>query len=448
MKTLATLRAAILSSQPQCDLKTIHWVVQVAATTQRKGHLSNERRLSKALRDWTAETEASKKSPSENFRIPIRKWRDARSADIKKLECRYTANISICLAAVASWTHNRKVRVHYEWVWDGEFVYIVQADECDEVKNGVDPTKLVKSQSPKKISAKTLKFRAAIEQDFQSYRKLANAKLYRELGYSPVDFYVLDVSSELDSILQYGICSPELISDLEVLTARPLVIRTDGAHIPKAKHDMLPRSDELRSASAAAAWLIGDFRKKIIELDLVHSGLCLISHHFIPASASAWCQAQPNKRRVRIESLWGIPEGIYWYAHDVFDVDTKHASAMKPIEKPYNFVVRERLRYKKRFVAPNEAGDWVVHEAASGFDWKRSIKHQDWIEEIAWTSRKIAESLNKAVVVMWFIDIPSKVSRHKVIPWFHTGWQLEGPTPTKAVPRKKSQVPKRSQYAP
>ncbi|WP_186378505.1 nucleoside triphosphate pyrophosphohydrolase, partial [Yersinia intermedia] len=248
--------------------------------------------------------------------------------------------------------------------------------------------------------------------------------------------YILNDNNEIDLIIKDNKCSQELINDLEQLTKRPLVIRTDGLDIPAQQHQMLPRSDELRSCEAAVKWLLGDFRNKILELDLQDKKLCLISHHFIPASASAWCLAQPNKRKVRIESLWGIPEGLYWYAHDVFDVDTKVSSIINQDNKPENFYINERLRYKGRFVAPNDNGEWVVHDVADGFDWKRSIKNKEWIEEIAWTSRKIAIHLKKPVVIMWFIDIPNVISNHAVIPWYHESWKHAGSSP-KAAPRKK-----------
>src|SRR3546814_13450234 len=86
---------------------------------------------------------------------------------------------------------------------------------------------------------------------------------------------------------------------------------------------MLPRSDELRSLEAAVEWLKGPFRQSMQSLEAA-TDIVLIGHHFIPAAASAWCQAKPDERRVRVESLWGIPDGIYYYAHDVYDVDTVH----------------------------------------------------------------------------------------------------------------------------
>jgi predicted house-cleaning noncanonical NTP pyrophosphatase (MazG superfamily) len=434
--TIQELSSKIGLSHPEMDMINIHWIVQLLAPFQLKGHLSNERRLSEALRDWVAEAEATAHTPPETHRIPIRKWRDARTLEIKKLEYAYKTNYLDGLRDIAHWAHARAIRVHFEWVWDGSNVYVVQADECEETTNGVDPTQLTTSQALTELTFNPEAFRIATEDDYKNYVKLANAKLYREIGYTAISFYVLDLKEELELIIKTGQCSSRLKSDLEHLTVRPLVIRTDGLKIPSAQKQMLPRSNELRSTEAALEWLMITFKEKINELNLADSELCLIAHHFIPASASAWSQAHPDKRRVRIESLWGLPEGLYWYAHDVFDVDTNYRSTKNVQKTPANMSIRERLRYKGRFVAPNEDGEWIVHNTAAGYDWKRSIKRKDWIEEIAWSSRKIAENLGKSVVIMWFVDIPKTTMKHAVIPWYHEEWKHEGTLP-KAAPRKK-----------
>ena len=436
LSTIETLRDKIRDTHPNINMSDIHWIIQVYAQSHLKGHLSNERRLSEHLRDWVAEVEANENTPSQLHKIPLRKWRDARPLEIKKLDYPYRYNCLEGLKDIAHWAHSRAIRVHFEWVWNGKQIYVVQADECEDFAHGADPTKLTTSQTVEAINFAPKVFRVATETDYEQYVKLANAKLYREIGYTAISFYVLDLKSELDQILRTGTCSQNLKDDLLRLTERPLVIRTDGANIPASQKQMLPRSNELRSLASALDWLTTVFRNKINELDLADSGLCLIAHHFIPASASAWSQAHPDKRRVRIESLWGLPEGLYWYAHDVFDVDTNYNSTKNLKKTPKKLSIRERLRYKGRFVAPDENGEWVVHDTAAGYDWKRSIKRTDWIEEIAWSSRRIAESAGKPVVIMWFVDIPKSTMKHAVIPWYHEDWKHEGELP-KAAPRKK-----------
>lgn len=435
IETIELLCARINSLHQKIILSDIHWIIQPFIKSRQKGHLSNERRVSEQLRDWVAEIEATETSPSQIHKIPIRKWRDARPLEIKKLEYAYNSNLFEGLKDIAHWAHSRAIRVHFEWVWDGKRIYVVQADECEDFAYGIDPSKLTTIQSVGAIDYSPNVFRVASAADYENYIKLANSKIYRDIGYTAISFYVMDTKHELEQIIRTGSCSDRLRYDLQRLTERPLVIRTDGQDIPESQKQMLPRSNELRDLESAEKWLTTEFKEKILQLNLEDSGLCLISHHFIPASASAWSQAHPDKRRVRIESLWGLPEGLYWYAHDVFDVDTKYRSTKNVEKLPKKLSIRERLRYKGRFVAPDHKGDWIVHQTAAGPDWNRSIKRTDWIEEIAWSSRRIAEAAGKPVVIMWFVDIPKTTMKHAVIPWYHEEWKHEGIP--QAAPRKK-----------
>lgn len=436
------LRKSIERS-PEVDPKSVHWVVQQLLPTKAKGHLSNESRVAENKRDWVVEVEAFAGQAIESHPISLRRWRDSQPPSNELLFCPYRENYIQCLKVVAKWAYDQLIRVHFEWVWDGFSVYIVQADGCDEHSGGIEPRDLVRSFSSPKILATSLRvFREATEADFQSYRKLANAKTYRELGYDVVPFFVLDDQDEVRRIIEDGACSEDLLSDLVILTQRALVIRSDGQNVPDELRQMLPRSEELRSAEDAKKWLLEIFGKKAVESSLktgatlAGSSPCLIAHHFLPATAAAWSQARPDHRRVRIESLWGLPEGLYWHAYDVFDVDTQTASVTTDSPRPSKFVVRERRRYKEHFIAPDRNGNWVLHKTASGPDWQRSIKRTDWIEEIAWTSRKIAKAFGGPVVVMWFVDVPAAASPHQVMPWYHEPCQV-GASPHKAAPRRK-----------
>jgi predicted house-cleaning noncanonical NTP pyrophosphatase (MazG superfamily) len=421
---------------------SVHWVVQELIRSIEKGQLSNERRVAQDKRDWLAEIEAAPLHAGEIHRIPLRTWRDKRPPTEAPLACVYRESIIDKLVVVARWTYERLIRVHFEWVWDGANLYVVQADPCDEVARGKNPHSLVKASIGTISPPLGLEvFRPASERDFQTYRKLANANLYRKLGYASVPFYVLDNAHELKNIVIEGRCSDAVVRDLRKLTAQPLVIRTDSSDSNRILREMLPRSDELRNAEAAIQWLVKRFRSKVNASSatgarLADVDLCLIAHHYVPAAASAWCQALPNQRRVRIESLWGIPEGLYWYAYDVFDVDTGTASEPQIDKRPLSLPFREKRRYKEHFIAPDEAGAWVVHRTSANADWARSITRSEWIEEIAWTSRCIAAKENKPAVVMWLIDTASNSTPHRVLPWYHQEWKQEGPI-HKAAPRKK-----------
>lgn len=425
----------------------VFWIVQELVPANAKGHLSNELRVCKDLRDWLAEIETSKNVISEQFPIAIRTWRQAIPLDTshERLVCTLRVKYDDALKPVASWAYKLRLRAHFEWVWDGAQIFIVQADECFESDSGSNPKNIVNIQktnfSLKKADLQC--FRVVGTSDYSKYKKLKNSSIYRNIGYEMPDFYILDIESEVSSILAGKGCSRKLLEDLVVLTKTPLVIRTDGANVPSEKRVMLPRSDELRSVSAAQKWLEKSFKEAVEKLELSNTKLCLIAHHYIPSASAAWCQASPDSRRVRIESLWGIPEGVYWYSHDVFDVDTIYAAIPNEINPNKKLNVKERLRYKGHFIAPNENGDWIVHKTHSRYTWARSIRNERWIDEIAWNTRRIAQKEGNPVVVMWFVDIPNKFSAHRVIPWYHEEWESHSYS-HKAAPRKK--IPSSSEF--
>lgn len=414
----------------------VHWIVQEHVSLKEKGHLSNERHLSREKRDWIAEFEPQAQDEATGYRtrIAIRRWRDGTNPTSIDLTCASKPEVTLRLRRVAMWADQFTHRTHFEWVWDGEFVRMVQAD-VDEAITGVNPRSFIPARiipiEPTSLKA----FHPANKEDYERYGKLRNARVYGKFNYNMPAFYVLDEPGIVSSILSGRIPS-NLESDLSELTKRPLIIRTDGANIPDDKREMLPRSEELRSCAEARYWLLEHFKSQIEQSGLEGSSLCLIAHHFVPAIASAWARAEPGKRMVRIESLWGIPEGLYWYSHDTFEVDTQTISiAPNQSVESLNYRYWDRLRYKGTFIAPDADGKWVPYQTKPPYDWKASIGKPQWLFEIARTTRLIAEHEKYAVSVMWFIDTHLQATNHRVLPWFHSKSELAGQP--KAAPRHK-----------
>ena len=413
----------------EMDRQTIHFVIQRRVSAKKKGHLSNERRLQRQPRDWMYEVEGDALRP-----LGVRTWRNANLKDDSPLTADAFAHVPHGLRAVAAWVANTRALI--EWVWDGDAVWVVQLDLIVETGAGVHPSSLVSTQHRPSISASQLRtFVPSAPDDVPAYPKLDNARLYASLGYAMPVFYVLEDQDVVARLIEHGEIKPELRDDLAVLCAYPFVLRTDASGLPRDKRQMLPRSDELRSVEAAIEWLRTTFRDVMTSVPEADRTI-LIGHHFIPAVASAWCQATPDDRRSRIESLWGIPEGLYCFAHDVFDVDTKSLSLDGAKPESARILLR-RERFKGKFVAPNEQGEWRVHETAVGPDWRRSIKHDAWVKEIAWTSRRIAIRVGKPVVVMWFIGVDETQGLNAVMPWYHEDWESDSSGYKKAAPRTK-----------
>ncbi len=429
----ATLKKLIAQSADLAGSQ-LHWVVQPYVIARAEGQLSNERRTSEEARDWLLEAE-SRDNPVfyRQSRIPYRPWRQGTDIDYSAARCSSQVQISIVLRRVAMWATSFEHRMLMEWLWDGKTVWIVQADIADD-KTGVDPASLLPAKLPPIKAAKLRVFRLAEAAEYDKYGKLRNANLYSTLGYEMPSFYVLDDPNAIGSIIA-GDVSEDVLHDLSELTAQPLILRTDGDDIPRESREMLPRSDELRSAEAASRWLVDEFGPRILAEGFAARRLCLIGHSFIPSVASAWARAEPGRPIVRIESLWGVPEGLYWFSYYTYEVDTGTPEVPDQYDPKVVFAFTSKARYKGTFVASDSEGKWTHHKPLPPSDWKKSIRRQAWLFEIAVRTRQIAKAADKPVSVMWFVDNHADATPNPIMPWYHENAEFVG-TP-KAAPSRK-----------
>lgn len=390
-------------------------IVQKAAQSLIKGHLSNERRISCEARDWKIEYENVYKT----YPISIRNWRkkiNVYEYSSKSLICLSEGLIKRTLTIPASWATYNKLRIHFEWVYDGDKIYIVQADE-EKISVGISPLEIDALKVDKQIEFKPSCLHKITAQDAESlkdFSKVQNSLIYAQLGMSTAPLYILQDVNELDLLAQ-GKISPELRHDLEILVSRSLVIRTDIVSNQKHEKQMLPRTDrEMRNLDEViewlqtkSSWIKAQFQCKYI----------FILHNFIPAFSSAFAYAEPHNRNVMIEALWGLPEGLYYYSHDKYVVDTATPTASKMDVS--DFQIYPEKKFKKYFVYPTHDGEWEVQQLADPYDWKESIPCSDWVKEIAYQSRRIADKINKSISVMWFVGVDKELYNCDVFPWHH-----------------------------
>lgn len=412
----------------------IHWILQPALKTELRGHLSNERRITQFKRDWMVEfdiLEDTRVATPPPIRFGIRQWREGSSFGASYLDCASRTGIDGSLRQPAQWATEQKVVLHFEWVWDGKAVWIVQADPCT-TNIGVNPNSLL-PKSVKPVKTTSLKhFREVTGKDIDKYRKLANTKLYGELGYQPPPFYIIEDTSIIEELIQ-GKPRDSIMEDLAKLTAsEPLVVRSDGIDL-----QMLPRSDGLYTPADVVNWFSKTLPEKLQNIKDWKVNLVFICHNFIPALASAWSMVEPGKRVVRVEALWGIPEGMYWYSHDAYEIDTGEINLQDAIKNKSKFRYTRRARYKDLFVAPdNKQGAWCTHRTCMPYDWKSTISDDAQLQEIAITTRRIAEKLDYPVNVMWFIGVHKDASSQPNIPWYHELSKLDK-TALRIAPRFK-----------
>ena len=397
-------------------------IIQKRVKPLLRGHISNERRVAKDVRDWKGEIDTSF---PKIFSVSLRSWRskiNVSSFIDSPLICPGDKDIKDVLAIPCTWATKQKMRVHFEWIFDGEHIYLVQADEALP-SDGVDPTKVALHATPLEGTETSTRFRCLHlleEGDCEKYRlysKIQNPLLYKKLGLEIAPLYILDDEETLSS-LEHGIINEDLKSDLALLIKHSLIIRTDINTDSKEERQLLPRTCEIRNIEEALSWLKTNY---VAIKEKTESQVIFILHNFIPAVSAAFAYARPKDNIVRIESLWGLPEGLYYYSHDKFVVDTKNTDISKT--NTDEFKISRNLDYKKYFVCPMEDGDWGVQVLAAPYDWNASIQEDSWIREISSKTRVISEAEGKSISVMWFVGVDAKRYGCEVLPWVHEAFE-------------------------
>ena len=93
-------------------------IIQKRASVLLRGHVSNERRVAKEMRDWKGEVELGL---STVFSVSLRKWRKKVNVEgylDSMLVCPNDRNIKEVLTIPCTWATEQRIREHFEWVWD------------------------------------------------------------------------------------------------------------------------------------------------------------------------------------------------------------------------------------------------------------------------------------------------------------------------------------------
>lgn len=275
---------------------------------------------------------------------------------------------------------------------------MVQNDEAPE-QEGASPEPVgFKTAAP--IRVKNLKHFRLFSGQTSPWQKLECVCAFKSAGLPTTSLFLLKGKATISSLAK-GQAPRGLSADLAELTAAPLVIRSDirGETTLFARH-----TSGLTDAAKALEFL------KRTAREFCGSGvqavrICFIAHRFIPAIASAFSLATPSNRRVRIDALWGLPDGLEFCPHDSFEVDSRTGSR-----------VATRIRYKPLFLAALPSESWSVEHLGAPWDWKPALDSSS-LREIAKASFRLADELQKPVVTMWFVGVLPHSGHPKLLPW-------------------------------
>lgn len=391
----------------------ISYIVQPYIERKRFGHLSNERRVSFDKRDWLIEFEQK----DEINKIATRPWRisfEKEKLFKTELLCDSENDIKNVLRYVAYYysIFENSNRVHIEFVWNGEKIFIVQLDIEHATKKEVNPMDYNnRIQDSNELDNMEI-LRPISKEDGKKYKKVKNVFIYESLKIKTAPLYILDDITEIEQLAN-GKVSKKLKHDILILTSKSMVIRTDINCDEQLKRQLLPRSNEIRDYDEAIKWLIDNAKKLLKE----YSQVAFLCHVFIPAISAAFSYAMPGNRIVKIQSLWGLPEGLYYNAHDSFVVDTMTKSINHLNQQEFE-EKRSDVDFKGFYIAPDNNGKWKELMTQIPYDWKRSITKEQ-AKEIAYGSRLISESEKEPVSIMWFVGIDEEYYGVDCLPWHH-----------------------------
>lgn len=366
-----------------------------------RGHLSNERRVSKTRNQWQVEVDYpcigdfrlnSQRDPAPPISRPIA----LRHGDIRRT-----------LGGVGNWAATTfESRVHMEWVYDNTSLWIVQLDLEDEAPDcGVDPRILAPAPVCPLISKGVRQsdlLRRWTPGMFSGFRKLEHAQAFSDVvGGNFPPLFVLQ-GSDAEAFL----LGPDPAGVLFDMVGGRLVGRCDIRPEARSRYEglNLPRTDTVTPAEILAfirATLDILSRKGASTTDVV-----LIIHKFIPATSAAWAEAIPGRAIVQVDALWGLPDGLQYLDYDLFEYDTAA-----------NSLSAEHIPYKEAFLGENEDGTWSVHSVKRNIARTASISRED-VAIIAKATLLLSERVNHPLRVMWFVGIHNQPGIASAIPWF------------------------------
>ncbi|MBI2678270.1 MAG: nucleoside triphosphate pyrophosphohydrolase [Candidatus Koribacter versatilis] len=401
------LRAAssvFKSADESGHLAPVGLIIQRYHEPTLSGHLSNERRVAEETRRWVCEMAPARADRAGSLPTiqPIRVERVA-SASGQRLASGNRRQLFQQLKRVARYFYEQRLRRHLEWVWDGEVLWIVQNDVAPDEK-GQTPEPFFTVGDNKPINSRRLSaFRPFGPRDAERWQKLRCAQVFKEADLPTTQLFVLKGASTV-SRLAAGKSTRGLTDDLRELTGGSLVIRSD---VEGTTTFLAPRTDAVTTVSAAFSFLT-DASRKLLDQGVKPSRVCFIAHRFIPAEACAFSLAAPARARVRIDGMWGLPDGLEFCPHDSFEIDARNGA-----------VLAKKVRHKPIFLAPLPSGEWKVSPLVAPWDWKQSLSPSA-LGEIARGTAVLASRARKPVVVMWFVGIPLTSGHPALVPWRFT----------------------------
>jgi predicted house-cleaning noncanonical NTP pyrophosphatase (MazG superfamily) len=382
------------------------FLLQPMKTPRALGHMANIRRVSKTRNQWEYEVVGT---PSFSAKIEGRfnsQRATAPGALLPLPAVNSEDTLRTTLQQVGKWVVDEEIGplVSIEWVAADDALWLVQCDDESAARDAVDPRALTFPMHGTASANAPLPFKRYVVGDATEVRKLSLLSDFSPPGYPSSHAINYASGAELLAALTSAEAQSQLGKAITDFAPDGIVVRTARIGQGGGKAMNLPRTDTV-TGPTAVEWIkarITDFGAEGCSPDKA----AFLMHRFIPARKAAWSYCAPGDRQVRIDALWGLPDGIQFYPCDNHEFDLVTGRDERPT-----------IQYKPYLLWPAENGDWKKRPVHPDHARRQCLSKQE-IEQIARHAAAITKLLDCPTQIMWFCDFPEGSEHDKPLPWY------------------------------
>jgi predicted house-cleaning noncanonical NTP pyrophosphatase (MazG superfamily) len=394
--------ATILAQPVRCGDEMLA-IVQLAIRGVARGHMSNERHVAERRTQWVVEQETNSSS------LPLQRL-TRRDKGSETLDASDRPTMLTALGHVAFRLGGLEHRVHCEWIWDGERVWVLQRDSVPELRGG--PVHAYLASRPRHTREPerppTTKIRRLDAQQTAVWSKLSRPLIFDALGMRSAEVWHLGGEEFLaDQANGFAAVSADLQA---LITQGPIVIRCDVRARQGHSDLSLPTSDPVEQASDALDFM----RHQVARFqatDVRPEDWAFLPAVLVQARASIMAQAKPGGQRVRLDALWGYPDGVGLLAHDKWS----HDMLTDQLDE-------HRAHKDSCFLYINGRG-WSIEQLPAPHDWGHTINTAEARMASSW-ARRLADHLDHEVQLMVLARIDGDRGPEAMLPWHYTDHEV------------------------
>jgi predicted house-cleaning noncanonical NTP pyrophosphatase (MazG superfamily) len=238
------------------------------------------------------------------------------------------------------------------------------------------------------------------------WQKLARPKMFRELDMPTSSIFVI---TGRDWECGDSESRAKTREALRELCDVPVVIRCDVSRGAALDELLLPTSKATTDAEQLFKFMdeqSARFRVKGLDPD----SWAFLPAPLVAARASAMIHAYPGAQAIRVDALWGYPDGISYYPHDSY------------LYYPSTKKVASRIRFKSLCILPDGDG-WLPHAIDPPLDWAAVLKPKEVQTLAIWASR-LSQKLEGPVQLMALVGVPGVKESAGCVPWHYTALEV------------------------